>query len=62
LVDFPGKNVIGKLDIYFETTESSLQEIFDYLKPSDKRCCIAINEFQQITEYPEKGMNSRNLN
>ncbi len=33
----------------------SLQEVFDYLKQSDRRCYIAIDEFQQIAEYPEKG-------
>jgi AAA+ ATPase superfamily predicted ATPase len=36
--------------------EQSLQEIFEYLKESDKRIYIAIDEFQQITEYPEKGV------
>ena len=38
-----------------ETTESSLQEVFLYLKQVDKRCYIAIDEFQQVAEYPEKG-------
>lgn len=36
--------------------EATLKEIFDYLKSSDKRCYIAIDEFQQITDYPEKGV------
>ena len=36
--------------------ESTLKEIFDYLGSSEKRCYIAIDEFQQITEYPEKGV------
>lgn len=44
------------LDIQTEKTETGLQEIFDYLKESGKRCYIAIDEFQQITEYPEKGV------
>ena len=35
--------------------ETTLKEIFDYLKSSDKRCYIAIDEFQQIAEYPEDG-------
>ena len=35
---------------------ASLKEIFDYLKSADKRCYIAIDEFQQITAYPEKGV------
>jgi len=36
--------------------ESTLKEIFDYLASSEKRCYIAIDEFQQIAEYPEKGI------
>ncbi|OJX87775.1 MAG: ATPase [Paludibacter sp. 47-17] len=44
------------LNIQKEQTEAGLQEIFDYLKTSGKRCYIAIDEFQQITEYPEKGV------
>jgi hypothetical protein len=35
--------------------EESLKHIFEYLKQSDKRIYIAIDEFQQIVEYPEKG-------
>lgn len=38
-----------------ESVEKSLQEVFAYLKQSDKRCYIAIDEFQQVAEYPEKG-------
>jgi len=33
-----------------------LIEIFNYLKSGEKRCYIAIDEFQQVTEYPEKGV------
>ncbi len=44
------------LNIQTDQTETGLQEIFDYLKASDKTCYIAIDEFQQITEYPEKGV------
>ncbi|GHT67373.1 hypothetical protein AGMMS50239_30440 [Bacteroidia bacterium] len=44
------------LDIKPEQAETGLQEIFTYLKASDKRIHIAIDEFQQITEYPEKGV------
>ena len=35
--------------------EESLKRIFDYLKLSGKRVYIAIDEFQQIAEYPEDG-------
>jgi AAA+ ATPase superfamily predicted ATPase len=44
------------LDIKPEQAETGLQEIFNYLKASHKRIYIAIDEFQQITEYPEKGV------
>jgi AAA+ ATPase superfamily predicted ATPase len=36
--------------------EATLKEIFDYLGSADRRCYIAIDEFQQIAEYPEKGV------
>lgn len=35
--------------------EDSLKHIFEYLKQSEKRIYIAIDEFQQIAEYPEGG-------
>ncbi|MDR1631560.1 MAG: AAA family ATPase, partial [Dysgonamonadaceae bacterium] len=38
-----------------DTANQSLQEVFSYLKQSDKRCYIAIDEFQQVAEYKEKG-------
>ena len=44
------------LDIKPEEAQTGLHEIFDYLKSNGKRCFIAIDEFQQITEYPEKGV------
>lgn len=36
--------------------EYTLAEIFKYLSESDKPCIIAIDEFQQITNYPEKNI------
>ena len=42
------------LDFINNEVESSLKEICEYLVLSGKRCYIAIDEFQQITEYPEK--------
>ena len=36
--------------------EYSLEEIFNYIEKADKRCIIAIDEFQQITNYPEKNV------
>ncbi|GHT19314.1 ATPase [Bacteroidia bacterium] len=44
------------LQIQSDQTEAGLQEIFAYLKASGKRCYIAIDEFQQIIDYPEKGV------
>ncbi|MDR1653418.1 MAG: ATP-binding protein [Prevotellaceae bacterium] len=38
-----------------EAATQSLQEIFTYLKQSDKRCYVAIDEFQQVAEYQEQG-------
>ena len=44
------------VDVSPADEESTLKEIFDYLGSSEKRCYIAIDEFQQIAEYPEKGV------
>lgn len=44
------------IDIAPSLEETTLKEIFEYLQSSEKRCYIAIDEFQQIAEYPEKGV------
>ena len=44
------------VEILPASEETSLKEIFAYLQSSGKKCCIAIDEFQQIAEYPEKGV------
>jgi len=44
------------LNIQPEQSEQSLEEIFSYLQQSNRRIYVAIDEFQQITEYPEKGV------
>ncbi|MBO4811998.1 MAG: orc1/cdc6 family replication initiation protein [Prevotella sp.] len=36
-------------------TEHTLKSIFDYLEKSEKEVYVAIDEFQTITDYPEKG-------
>ena len=36
--------------------EYTLREIFQYLESIDKRCLVVIDEFQQITRYPEKNV------
>lgn len=44
------------IDIAPSSEERTLKEIFEYLQSSERRCYIAIDEFQQIAEYPEKGV------
>ena len=36
--------------------EYSMEQIFSYLESADKRCIVAIDEFQQIEKYPEKNI------
>ena len=36
--------------------EYTLREIFQYLESVEKRCLVVIDEFQQITRYPEKNV------
>ena len=36
--------------------ELSLEQIFNYLESANKRCVVAIDEFQQIAKYPEKNI------
>ncbi len=52
-VQLLAQTVLGHLD---SLSQSTLKEIFDYIAHSGKRCYIAIDEFQQITEYPEQGV------
>ncbi len=37
-------------------SETTLDEIFSYLESSPKPCIVAIDEFQQITNYPESNI------
>jgi len=39
-----------------QNPEYTLKEIFEYIEKADKPCVIAIDEFQQITHYPEKNI------
>lgn len=43
------------LSVEKSNTEATLKGVFDYLASKDKRIIIAIDEFQQILTYPEKG-------
>ena len=44
------------LDIAIGTETSTLDQVFNYLKRSEKQCYIAFDEFQQIANYPEKNI------
>lgn len=37
-------------------SSSTLDEIFSYLRAADKPCLVAIDEFQQITQYSDKNV------
>ncbi len=43
-------------DITSDNAEMSLKEVFDYLKSRERRIVIAIDEFQQVREFPEEGV------
>lgn len=43
------------LDVQPSMVESTLKEIVTYMQESGHECFVAIDEFQQILEYPEKG-------
>lgn len=45
---------IGVGDI--TSPDFTLEEIFNYLKAADKRCIVAIDEFQAIADYPEQNV------
>lgn len=42
-------------DIVPSNAEATLQETFEYIRKREKRMFIAIDEFQQVLEYPERG-------
>ena len=43
-------------DITPDNAETSLKEVFDYLRAHERRVVIAIDEFQQVREFPETGV------
>lgn len=43
------------LDVQQNNSEATLKEIIAYMDESGHECFVAIDEFQQIIEYPEKG-------
>lgn len=45
---------VGMGDI--KSPEFTLEEIFSYLKAADRKCIVAIDEFQAIADYPEQNV------
>ena len=43
-------------DVSASSAEATLAGVFDYLESRKFRTVVALNEFQQIAEYPEKGV------
>lgn len=43
------------VDVQPMQEKSTIEQTFKYIAKSGKRCYIALDEFQQILEYPEKG-------
>lgn len=43
------------LDIQPSEERAGLERIFEYMRQSGRRCYVAIDEFQQIMNYPETG-------
>jgi hypothetical protein len=39
--------------------DTTLEEIFQYLELADKPCIVAIDEFQQINNFPEKNIEAK---
>ncbi|MBQ6139775.1 MAG: ATP-binding protein [Kiritimatiellae bacterium] len=43
-------------DVSANNPQNTLAQIFDYIKARERKAVIALDEFQQIGEYPEKGI------
>ena len=51
--DINGNPVWGLGIGNFSSPSTTLDEIFSYLRTADRPCLIAVDEFQQITQYPD---------
>lgn len=51
--DFNGNPIWGLGIGNYSNPSTTLDEIFNYLRTADKPCLIAVDEFQQITQYPD---------
>lgn len=49
---------LPQVGVGFQPTQSvpTLEEIFAYIAQANRTCYIAIDEFQQVSEYPEKNV------
>jgi hypothetical protein len=54
-----GKPVIDIITQEDVKAEASLEEIFEYIRHRQERIIIALDEFQQISNYPEKNTEAR---
>ena len=53
--DASGKPSLS-FDVSADHSEKTLAQIFEYIKERDRKVVIALDEFQQICNYPEKGV------
>jgi len=53
--DLTGKPKFS-FDIHSSNAQASLEALLDYLQARKGRTVVAIDEFQQVAEYPEKGV------
>lgn len=54
--DIMGNPTWGIEKSSLQAPEYTLEQIFAYLENAEKPCVVAIDEFQQITRYPEKNV------
>lgn len=56
-ITFDEKNGTPSISLNVDASQSdtTLKEICEYLRQSEETCYIAIDEFQRIADYPEKG-------
>lgn len=53
--DGVGGGPVLSVDFAPDRAEATLREVFDYLGKKGRRCVVAIDEFQQVSQFPEKG-------
>ena len=53
--DGVGGGPVLSVDFAPDRAEATLREVFAYLERKERRCVVAIDEFQQVSLFPEKG-------